>query len=361
MTHSKVRAFRADDVCKQFAISRATLYRRMKEGTFPLSVSIGGGRGTKRWIVEDIEKYIRNGCVMSLGKPTANVPEVPTLDLVDLDCREISDGKLSVAGSVTPNSDLYRIPGGLESFGLLEYTTSMVSAPRRMKTCLKYQVANTQPTIRYFRTPTGRINLSVRGLRRCELWSCPICARVKAFDLKRRMENRLHALRNAGVNLFNMTFTIKHAKKDKLEIVYSDLIVAWKKFIEHLAYKELRQNNGFKLHFWVREIVYGDTGWHPHIHAIVEIVNISTEIKLKISEAWVEVCGEVSRNVQLERCFHICPMESNSSAYLLKQWLLEVSQKEKLAGGLTPAQLGYSAYLNDNVLHNELYAEYLQF
>ena len=331
----------------------------MKEGKFPLSVSIGGGRGTRRWIVEDIEEYIRNGCVMSLGKPTANVPEVPTPVHNDLECRDIGDGKLSGDISETPISDLRHIMGGLESFGHLEYTTSLVSVPKRMKACLKFRTTASLPTIRYFWEGEGVINLSVHGLRRCELWSCPVCSKAKMFDLRCRLENRIRELRARNTNLYSMTFTIKHAENEKLELVYSDLILVWKKFIAHPLYKEFQRSYGLTLHFWVREIDYGDNGWHPHVHAIFEIVNFNSVVKQKLGEVWGNICCEVGRNVETQRGFHISSTEENPSFYLLKQWGSNQSNKPK--GRFTPAQLGYSAYQDNNLQHRELYVEYLQF
>lgn len=56
MSISDTKLLNARDVCATFGISRATLYRRVADGTFPHPVRFGGA---VRWTLSDVEAVIR--------------------------------------------------------------------------------------------------------------------------------------------------------------------------------------------------------------------------------------------------------------------------------------------------------------
>ncbi len=56
MSISDTKLLNARDVCATFGISRATLYRRVDDGTFPRPIRFGGA---VRWLPADIEAVIQ--------------------------------------------------------------------------------------------------------------------------------------------------------------------------------------------------------------------------------------------------------------------------------------------------------------
>ena len=51
------RIFRLPQIMTMFGLSRASIYRRMKDGQFPPNVSLGGGQA-RGWRKEDIDAWI---------------------------------------------------------------------------------------------------------------------------------------------------------------------------------------------------------------------------------------------------------------------------------------------------------------
>ncbi len=47
------------EVSRQTSLARPTIYRKVKEGTFPAPIKIGGGRAS-RWRQSEIQALIRN-------------------------------------------------------------------------------------------------------------------------------------------------------------------------------------------------------------------------------------------------------------------------------------------------------------
>lgn len=52
-----INLLRAKQVQFRTGLSRAGIYKRMAEGTFPKSVSLGGGRAVA-WVDEEIDQWI---------------------------------------------------------------------------------------------------------------------------------------------------------------------------------------------------------------------------------------------------------------------------------------------------------------
>lgn len=55
-TAKKERLIKIDEVCAQTALSEASIYRKMKAGEFPQSISIG--TNSKAWLESEVQDWI---------------------------------------------------------------------------------------------------------------------------------------------------------------------------------------------------------------------------------------------------------------------------------------------------------------
>lgn len=53
-----MQLLRLNEVCSKVGVSRATLYRRVREGSLPAPVHVGPR--TSRWRLDEIDEYIAN-------------------------------------------------------------------------------------------------------------------------------------------------------------------------------------------------------------------------------------------------------------------------------------------------------------
>lgn len=347
------------DVCVRYQISRSSLYRRLREGKFPPPVKMAGSSRTLRWSSKDLEAFELDKCEVSLGEPT-DIPSHSPLVAIESESGEIAPPKILALSADYSDSSSETTRHGFEHLGLLGFSTSLLEAPKRLLNCLRHPVGrDVKPTLHYFKQTAGSVSISFRGLRRCELWACPVCAPAKAKAVRGRLDQRLIELRAKGCNLFFVTFTFGHNLADALCDVYGDLIDIWSRLVVHPDYKSLLRMYGFQIHFWVRELKYGLSGWHPHVHAIVEFSGDSSLLQEKLTTLWGEVCKQKNRAVNRDRGVCVSGLRADASAYLLKQWSESKSGNDSVS--LTPLQLGYSAFRTGDQTHEMRYREYLQF
>lgn len=343
------------DVCLRYSLSRSSLYRSLREGRFPQPVKIAGGPRTLRWSVRVLEEFELAGCVVRLGEPTDNFSQVDSVS-AEFECIPIEVKK--PPEFPTTSTYLPTFHHGAENLRLLGYLSSMAEAPKRLLNCLRHPVSrDVKPTLLRYKAFDGSPSISFRGMQRCELWCCPVCAPSKARVLQRRMDQKVRELKEN--NLYFATATISHSLTDPLSAVYGDLVKAWSRFVLRPTYKKLFRKHRFKIHFWVRELEYGVSGWHPHLHMYLEFSGELAQLQAELAICWQEACKEVGRSVNLERGFYVSKFRDSSSLYVLKQWL--AIGKNEQADRLTPLELGFSASLTGDREHQRLYKEYLQF
>ena len=124
------------------------------------------------------------------------------------------------------------------------------------------------------RKPSVEVNYSARvkrahyaGLVTCaSVWVCPVCS----AKITERRRAEIQAAETRGLSAFMVTFTLQHAREDKLRDVRDHLAA---------AYRRLKAGKGWML-FAERwqivgsvagvEVTYGlANGWHPHRHVLM--------------------------------------------------------------------------------------------
>lgn len=68
---NETKILRQKQVQSQTALSRSTIYARMKEGTFPQSIKIG--TRSVRWLKSDIDQFIENCVAQSRAQQKGGV------------------------------------------------------------------------------------------------------------------------------------------------------------------------------------------------------------------------------------------------------------------------------------------------
>ena len=129
----------------------------------------------------------------------------------------------------------------------------------------------------------GKEYLSYEGLSRCgNVWVCPHCSprvsEVRRKEIEQAVRSwrgeRYGAARDAsysslsGKELRLILFTVPHQRFDGLESLLDRFKQAfdWMKWCR--SYKSLCEQMGLFGTISVSEVMYGEHGWHPHMHAI---------------------------------------------------------------------------------------------
>lgn len=140
---------------------------------------------------------------------------------------------------------------------------------KRVRTCQRY-IAPKQDRVRVKFSPT-RKRASFGNLLTCgELWVCPVCAsRIterRAAELKEAAA--VWRKRHKGHITLN-TYTLQHNIRQSLAEVVATLTKAFGRFKSGKPY--IRLEKRFKIAGCIRavEILYGENGWHAHIHELV--------------------------------------------------------------------------------------------
>lgn len=152
--------------------------------------------------------------------------------------------------------------------------------------CANYLVFNNYYTV-------GEIRLS--KMMTCKKHMlCPVCARIRAAKQVSRYLERLDIIKKEKpVRLALLTLTVKNG--DDLQERFQHLQKSWKKYQKKrrdwvkkgTGFNELCKVNGSVFSY---EITKKDNGWHPHIHAIVNLDEWINQDKL--IEEWRSITGD---------------------------------------------------------------------
>lgn len=98
------------------------------------------------------------------------------------------------------------------------------------------------------------------------VWLCPVCnSRISA----ERRKELAHAVEESGGFTALITFTLSHARHDRL----SDLMSALRKALNSTKsgrwYDGFLGDHGIIASASSLEITYGENGWHPHVHWLI--------------------------------------------------------------------------------------------
>lgn len=118
-------------------------------------------------------------------------------------------------------------------------------------------------------TPTedGGHTAGYEGLGMCgSVWACPVCSAKIQAERRDEIQRTVDWAESEGLTATFGTMTLRHNRKQPLELVWSGLSHAFRRVSQDKAVRRLRKKYGFAGYVRVIEVTHGRNGWHPHIH-----------------------------------------------------------------------------------------------
>lgn len=146
----------------------------------------------------------------------------------------------------------------------------------------------------------------VSGIKRCgSPWACPVCApqvrERRAVDIDQGASGHL----GAGGGVLFVTLTLRHHRRDGLEPRLAVVAQALQRSLSGAPWKRRAATLGYVGAIRAVEVTYGESGWHPHCHALLFFDRPLTErergeLELWLYGRWSGVCekrgfGTISR------------------------------------------------------------------
>lgn len=119
------------------------------------------------------------------------------------------------------------------------------------------------------------------GIERCgSIWACPVCAAVIRAGRSVELGKASQVHRENGGSLVFVTLTMRHGRKDPLNVTLDAALRAWQRMLQGKAWGTFKER--FEVSGYVRavEITHGKNGWHPHIHALFFVGRPITEAEV---------------------------------------------------------------------------------
>lgn len=125
------------------------------------------------------------------------------------------------------------------------------------------------------------------GLQTCgSVWCCPVCnAKIMA---RRGLEigTGVDAWTSApGRQVAFLTFTVRHSKKDPLELVWSAISKAWRRVVQGKGWTTDQLAHGIEGFCKVIEVTEGRNGWHVHVHALLFLHQLKSSDVYKLQRS----------------------------------------------------------------------------
>lgn len=124
---------------------------------------------------------------------------------------------------------------------------------------------------------------------------CPVCAKIRATKQAIKYLERLEQVLEENPHLVPAMLTLTVKNGDDLKERFNHLAGSWKKYQEKRrdwfkkgrGFNELCKTQGAVFSY---ELTHRETGWHPHIHAVV-LLDRKID-KHQLSEEWHKITGD---------------------------------------------------------------------
>lgn len=156
--------------------------------------------------------------------------------------------------------------------------------------CLEVVMTDKVAEVRY---SDASGHASIHGVGVCgSVWNCPVCSARINKERGDEIAKAIRAVNKAGGEALLLTLTIQHNKGDRLDDLLDRLKSAWTDTQSGRPWTRFKKNHGYLGSITsFNDVLYGDHGWHPHIHAVVFVKNTPSdgeiaEIEDFISDRW---------------------------------------------------------------------------
>lgn len=205
------------------------------------------------------------------------------------------------------------------------------------------------------------------GLQTCGMnWLCPACASKVARNRRKGMKRAIGSMMREGCAIAFVTYTVRHSIDDPLSTVVGWVLKAHRAMHSGKAWKTIEREFGWQGSIRAIEVLYGNNGWHFHIHEIgfVKGGYVQSELAEVQKSRWhkclVDVGGDADHDIGLQ----VKPARASIRDYVSK-WgivpeLASPQDKKSRRGGMLPFQMPDAILENNNreAALRSLYREY---
>lgn len=107
-----------------------------------------------------------------------------------------------------------------------------------------------------------------------KVWTCPLCSLQISNERRAALAALVQHERESGVATAMVTYTLRHAIRDKLLRTLNLVKAAHKRMHSGRKWNDFVQRNAWRGSVIATEITFTPNGWHPHLHEIVFFVAV---------------------------------------------------------------------------------------
>lgn len=226
----------------------------------------------------------------------------------------------------------------------------------RLNRCHQQLAPNTA-TVEIRHNPTSN-TAHFRGLFVCNRgWTCPACAQRISNARREELTAAFVAAKKLGFGVVLVTYTVRHDERQALAPLWDALTAALGLFKSGRAWQDIKAEYGIVGTIRALETLYGDNGWHPHVHELIftkQAINSAGVAGLKswLSDRWLVKLKLMGLSASVERGIDVRTADSDIAAYIAKwghepkeqTWgadheMAKLASKKSHSKGLTPFQL----------------------
>lgn len=188
-----------------------------------------------------------------------------------------------VLGNTAKTTSLYELPPRATRF-ILQSEARRLLPTNRIIHCLRTAASHGGGRVQVIYRP-GERRAFYKGLQTCgQLWVCPVCAQ-KISETRRRLwlgalsvedeqvvtghAGRRRRIKRPRYRLTMLTFTIRHSAALSLKSIREQLNRVYGRFWGGSWAQDFHAANATVGTLRSLEVTHGESGWHPHIHALI--------------------------------------------------------------------------------------------
>lgn len=180
------------------------------------------------------------------------------------------------------------------------------------------------------------------GTERCgSVSACPVCAPVIRNTRAQEITQAVEKHQAQGGHLLFVTLTIRHTQKHSLEESISAVLGSWQSLLRGRAWGTFKEEHQISGYLRSLEITRGESGWHPHIHALFFLekslspAEIATFEKTMFSR-WSALASKKNGDFAPTPEHGIDCQQVDRSGKVLAKYLAKIQEEKRVSWGVGP-------------------------
>lgn len=126
------------------------------------------------------------------------------------------------------------------------------------------------------------------GTERCgSIWSCPVCASVIRPQRAEEIGRAVTAHQDAGGSLVFVTLTQRHHRGQRLADTLDTALKGWQRLLTGAPWHRFKKRHAVSGYVRTVEVTYGESGWHPHVHAVFFLDRRPSDAEVREFGDWI--------------------------------------------------------------------------